>query len=70
MVEQVSERCGESRNSGWWMAGYPAHEQLDTVAEETIVYAPVPKPKDDTTDPHTPKPSDSEAVRRGGSEWD
>jgi len=36
--------------------GYPAHEQLDAVAEQTEVYAPVPN------DPHAPKARDSEAV--------
>lgn len=62
MVEQVSERCGESPEQWLVDGGYPAHEQLDTVAEETIVYAPVPKPKDEATDRHAPKPGDSEAV--------
>jgi len=42
--------------------GYPAHEQLDAVAEQTEVYAPVPKAKDEATDPHAPKAGDSEAV--------
>ena len=42
--------------------GYPAHEQLDLVAEHTTVYAPVPKPKDPATDPYVPKAGDSEAV--------
>jgi transposase len=62
MVEQVSERCREHPEQWLVDGGYPAHEQLDTVAKATVVYAPVPKPKDDTTDPHAPKPSDSEAV--------
>lgn len=42
--------------------GYPAREQLNRVAEETYVYAPVPKPKDDATDPHATKSKDSAAV--------
>jgi transposase len=62
MVEQVSERCGDNPQQWLVDGGYPAHEQLDTVAEKTVVYAPVPKPKDEATDPHTPKPGDSEAV--------
>lgn len=62
MVEQVSERCGENPEQWLVDGGYPAHEQLDTVAEKTVVYAPVPKPKDEATDPHAPKPGDSEAV--------
>lgn len=62
MVGQVSERCGDNPQQWLVDGGYPAHEQLDTVAEKTVVYAPVPKPKDEATDPHTPKPGDSEAV--------
>jgi transposase len=65
MVEQVSERCGETPEQWLVDGGYPAHEQLDAVAEHTEVYAPVPKPKDPATDPHTPKPGDSEGV----AEW-
>jgi transposase len=61
-VEQVSERCGETPAQWLVDGGYPAHEQLDRVAEHTDVYAPVPKPKDPATDPQAPKPGDSEAV--------
>ena len=72
MVEQVAERCGETPAQWLVDGGYPAHEQLDSVAEHTEVYAPVPKPKDPATDPHAPKPGDSEAVaewrRRMGTE--
>ena len=35
------------------------------MADQTIVYAPVPKPKDSATDPYAPKPKDSEA----GAQW-
>lgn len=62
MVEQVTERCGESPEQWLVDGGYPAHAQLDTVVENTCVYAPVPKPKDEAIDPHAPKPGDSEAV--------
>jgi transposase len=65
MVEQVSERCGETPAQWLVDGGYPAHEQLDAVAEHTDVYAAVPKPKNPATDPHTPKPGDSEGV----AEW-
>ena len=62
MVKQVTERSGAT--PGHWLVdgGYPAHEQLDRVAEHTTVYAPVPKPKDPATDPYVPKAGDSEAV--------
>jgi len=62
MVEQVSERCGSTPDEWLVDGGYPAHEQLDAVASQTTVYAPVQKPKDEATDPHAPKASDSEAV--------
>jgi transposase len=65
MVEQVSERCGETPEQWLVDGGYPAHEQLDAVAEHTEVYAPVPKPKDPAADPHAPKPGDRKAV----AEW-
>lgn len=65
MVEQVTERYGQTPEAWLVDGGFPAHEQLDAVAERTIVYAPVPKPKDPATDPHLPKPKDSEAV----AEW-
>jgi transposase len=62
MLEQVSERCGRSPEQWLVDGGYPAHEQIDAVAEQTVVYAPVPKAKDKTKDPHAPKAEDSEAV--------
>lgn len=62
MVEQVSKRCGSTPNEWLVDGGYPAHEHLDAVAAQTTVYAPVQKPKDDTTDPYAPKATDSEAV--------
>lgn len=65
MVAQVTERCGQSPEEWLVDGGYPAHEQLDAVAEQTEVYAPVPKAKDEATDPHAPKAGDSEAV----AEW-
>ena len=77
MVEQVEQRLGQS--PGQWLVdgGFPAHEQIDAVAERTDVYAPVPEPrprKDATKDEqghevkpdkHEPRLDDSEAV----AEW-
>ncbi|MGH9581170.1 MAG: transposase, partial [Terriglobales bacterium] len=70
MVEQVEQRLG--RTPGQWLVdgGFPAHEQIDAVADRTEVYAPVPEPrarKDDNgeevpQDKHQRKPDDSEAV--------
>ena len=42
--------------------GYPKHEQIDAVADQTTVYAPVPQPKQAGRDAHAPKPTDSSAV--------
>lgn len=71
MVEQVEQRLGASPQEWIVDGGFPAHEQLDAVAEKTTVYAPVPeaKVKKDEQgnelpqqDKHEPKPGDSEAV--------
>jgi transposase len=62
MVEQVTERCGRSPEEWLVDGGFPAHDQLEAVADQTIVYAPVPKPKESATDPFAPKPKDSKAV--------
>jgi IS5 family transposase len=62
MIEQVTERCGHCPEQWLVDGGYPAHEQLEAAAPHTEVYAPVPKPKSAATDPHAPKPTDSEAV--------
>lgn len=70
MVDQVGQRCGQT--PGQWLVdgGYPAHEQLNAVADKTEVCAPVPEPrarKDDQgneveQDKHAPKSEDSVAV--------
>lgn len=62
MVEQVNARCGEYPQQWLVDGGYNSHEQIEAAAQRTEVYAPVPKPKDENTDPHQPKPGDSEAV--------
>lgn len=62
MVEQVSERCGRPPEEWLVDGGFPAHEQLESVADQTTVYAPVPKPKDPAQDPYAPKAGDSDAV--------
>jgi transposase len=45
MVEQVQERLGRAPEQWLVDGGFPAHEQLDAVADKTEVYAPVPKPR-------------------------
>ncbi|HRH77409.1 MAG TPA: IS1182 family transposase, partial [Cellvibrionaceae bacterium] len=72
MVEQVEQRL--SAVAPQWLVdgGFPAHEQLDAVADKTEVYAPVPEArakKDDegndmAADKHQPKSGDSPAVAK------
>ena len=73
MVGQVERRLGRSPDAWLVDGGYPAHEQIDAVADRTELYAPVPEArvkKDDQgnaicPDRHRPRPGDSEAV----AEW-
>jgi transposase len=70
MVEQVEQRLGRSPDEWLVDGGFPAHEQIDAVANKTELYAPVPEPrakKDEQgneveQDKHQPKPDDTEAV--------
>ena len=62
MVEQVTERYERTPEEWLVDGGYPAHEQLNQVGEDTTVYALVPKPQDASVDPHEPKEGDSEVV--------
>ncbi len=74
MLEQVIGRGGQAPQAWLVDAGYPAHEQIDAVADRTEVLAPVPKAKakaaakakedspEPAVDPHVPKPGDSAAV--------
>ena len=45
MVEQVQERLGQCPKQWLVDGGFPAHEQLEAVSGQTVVYAPVPEPK-------------------------
>lgn len=70
MVDKVGRRCGKTPEQWLVDGGFPAHEQIDAVADKTEVYAPVPeaRPKKDAQgnereqDKHEPKPDDSPAV--------
>jgi transposase len=74
MVEQVEQRLGQVAAQWLVDGGFPAHEQIDAVADKTEVYAPVPEPRakkdaqgNETapeTDKHRPKPGDSTAVKQ------
>ena len=78
MVAQVVERCGQAPDQWLVDGGYPGHGQIDAVADQTEVLAPVPKAKGTKTaqgdqgdpnppsapsGPHAPKPGDSQAVQ-------
>jgi hypothetical protein len=77
MVEQIEKRLGSAPQKMLVDGGFPAHAQIDAVADKTEVYAPVPEPrakkdakKDEQgneveQDKHRPKPDDSQAV----AEW-
>ena len=43
MVEQVKKRLGQTPKQWLVDGGFPAHAQLDAVADKTAVYAPVPE---------------------------
>ena len=45
MVAQVVKRCGVAPENWLVDGGFPAHDQIDAVASQTRVIAPVPKPK-------------------------
>lgn len=62
MLEQVIERCGQAPEAWLVDGGFVGHEQIERAAEHTVVYGPVPAPRDKTVDPHQAKAGDSEAV--------
>jgi transposase len=62
MLEQVIERCGQAPEAWLVDGGFVGHEQIERAAEHTVVYGPVPAPKDKAVDAHQPKATDSEAV--------
>jgi transposase/IS5 family transposase len=62
MVEQIQERLGRAPHKMLVDGGFPAHAQIDAVADKTEVYAPVPEAGAKKDDKHEPKPDDSAAV--------
>lgn len=70
MVQQIEQRLGSAPQKMLVDGGFPAHEQIDAVADKTEVYAPVPeaRPKKGAPgsevppDKHEPRPDDSPAV--------
>ena len=65
MIEQIHERYNEYPEEALVDGGFATHDDIDTVSEPSkacTVYAPVPKPKDETKDRYAPHPKDSAAV--------
>ena len=77
MVQQIEQRLGSAPQKMLVDGGFPAHAQIDAVADKTEVYAPVPEARaktndkkdeqgqevqQDRQDKHEPKPDDSAAV--------
>ncbi len=50
MVEQVVKRCGTAPENWLVDGGFPAHDQIDAVAAQTRVIAPMPKAKTTSQD--------------------
>ena len=63
MLDQVEQRYGQ-RPAEWLVdGGYARHDDIeDADGRGTTVYAPVPKPKDPSRDPHLARSDDSEAI--------
>jgi transposase len=65
MVEQIERRCGQAPKEMLVDGGFVKGEDIEKVSagpDGTTVYAPVPRPKKESRDPHVPLPDDSEAV--------
>lgn len=65
MLEQIHERFAQYPGAALVDGGFVKHADLDTVSapdKDCTVYAPVPKPKDETQDRYAPRPTDSAAV--------
>src|SRR3954466_8325674 len=66
MRDQVEERADEAVEEQLIDGGFVSLEAIDrAAAEETTIYAPVPKPRKAGVDRHIPKPRDSAAA----AEW-
>lgn len=62
MVEQLDERYALRPQEMLVDGGFARHDDIERLAPTTTVYAPVPKPRDATRDPHVALPDDSETI--------
>ena len=66
MVEQIKTDHDHVPAKTIVDGGFAKHDDIESVTVQgTVVYAPVPAPKDKARDPHEPRPGDSEAI----AEW-
>lgn len=65
MIEQIEHRYDKRPEEFLVDGGFVNKEDIQTVGSEgTVIYAPVPKPKDETRDPYVPLPNDPEEVAK------
>lgn len=63
MLEQIAERYEQVPDEYLVDGGFASHDGIEQASERgATVYAPVPKPKDATRDPHTRLPTDGSAM--------
>lgn len=62
MVTQIADRHQQPPAATLADGGFVTKEDIAAVSDRTTVYAPVPKPKDPTRDPHAPLPTDPPAI--------
>lgn len=62
MVEQLDERYERRPQEMLVDGGFAKHDDIERLAPTTTVYAPPPKPRDATRDPHAALPDDSETI--------
>jgi len=63
MLEQIHERVGKYPDEALNDGGIKNKKEIENcTAKGIIIYAPVPKPKDENRDPHQPMPKDSKSV--------
>jgi transposase len=61
--EQVQQRTGQQVHEQLMDGGFVGLDSIEqAAAAQVTVYAPVPKPRKEGTDPHQPKPGDSPAI--------
>lgn len=65
MVEQIEDRAGQAPAAMLVDGGFTKLEDIEQVSGRTVVYAPVPQPRDASRAPYQRLPGDSAAV----AEW-